>query len=100
MSPTVRKLTLGHMHPVNIQIRPCIHAVWSESSLDTDVKFLHADNKDWLAWADEQADLSLCRVHMSKGTFSHSSAYIKSKIFAYDLLTLVLLNKLRCHTHF
>ena len=50
MSRNIRTHTLGHMHPVKIQIRLRIRAVWSESSLGVfciakDAKFFHAENE-------------------------------------------------------
>ena len=68
--------------PAKIQISLRIRVVWSESSLGAfwtakDAKFLHADNKDYSDCTNVQADLSLCWVYMSKGTFSHVAAQFK-----------------------
>ena len=52
ISNSVRKHNFGHVPSLKIQISLHIHAVWSESSLDTfwiakDAKFLHGNNGDW-----------------------------------------------------
>ena len=73
--------TCAHVRSANIQISLRIRAVWSESSLGAlwmikDAKFQYADNEDWAECTDAQCDLSLLWAHMSKGTFSHVTAYL------------------------
>ena len=63
------------------QINLGICPVWSESFLFTqwiakDPSFLHADSKDWLNWAEAQAELSLRWAHMPFCWFYHEMAHI------------------------
>ena len=69
------------MRPAKTQISLGICPVWSESSLCAqwvakDPSFLDADSKDWLDWADGQADLSLRWAHMSFCWLCHEAAQI------------------------
>ena len=66
------------MRLAKIQISLRIRAVWSEPSLGVlwianDAKFLQVDNKD-----SNQSDLSIRRVHKSKGPLPDVSALLIS----------------------
>ena len=70
------------VRPAKTQISLGIRPVSSESSLGAqwvakDPSFLQADSQDWADWADAQADLSLCWVHMPFCLFCHEEAHIE-----------------------
>ena len=81
MNRNVRKCTLRHVHPVKIQIRLRIRAVWSESSLGAffDSKRCLVSScgqaRPWSDCADAQADLSVRWAHMPEGMFSHVAVH-------------------------
>ena len=81
MSHLMTKPTKWHVRPAKTQISLGIHPAWSESSLSTWRKLgplathcVHTE--DWSDWADAQADLSLCWVHMPFCCFCHAAAHI------------------------
>ena len=57
------------------------------------MSFIHTIKSDHTL-RNAQSDLGLILAYMLEGTFSHVAAYL------FDILTLVLLNKFRFHTHF
>ena len=68
-----------------------------------DAKFLHVDYEDWSDSADAQSDLNLRWAHVSEGTFSNIAAIVaavQGLCCPLKELNHVLLNKLRCHSHF
>ena len=98
ISPNVRKCTFGHVHPAKIQISQRIRAVWSESSLgafwiDDDANFHYAENED-----TNQTARMRRLIWVFIGRTCQKVRFLTLRI-PY-LLTLVLLNKLRCQSHF
>ena len=74
--PPHDKTNKMNVRPAKTQISLGICPVWSESLLCAkDPRFLHADNEDWLDWADAQADLGLRWAHMSFCWFGHEAAH-------------------------
>ena len=77
------------VRPVKTQIKLGICPVWSESSLSAWRKVgslaTHwAHSEDWSDWADAQADLSLCWVHISVCWFCHEAAQIIFPLGSHD----------------
>ena len=84
------KPTKWHVCPAKTQISLGIRPVWSETLLYTqlvakDPSFLHADSKDWLDWANAQADLSLCWAYMPFCWFCHEAAHFVPFLYNYTV---------------
>ena len=78
------------VRPANTQISLGICSVWSESSLSAWRKLgslaTHwAHSEDWSDWADAQADLSLCWVHVPFCWFCHKVAHICVKQYMCEI---------------
>ena len=81
MSQCMTKQTKWHVRQTKTQIGMDIHPFWSESSLTPwrNLEWLitwWTHRKDWLDWADIQADLSLRWVHIILWVLPCASSYV------------------------
>ena len=99
MSRSPTKPTKWHMRPAKTQISLGICPVWSVFAMRSmgsskDLKFLHADSKDWSDWADAQTDLSLCWAHIIllvlSGSISQKWIYIVQYMKSHKQLLMYI----------